>query len=575
MATRIDIELTSRRDDQTFTWRAAGAREPKGVADISLFPSGSSVGEQFKVEAEIGLDGTTITNVIPPKESKAPRDQTLELLARDDEPLVTQQLAGKPRGRDRGDRKGGRGPRSDRNDRGPKEAGRDGGREGSRERRPRTDERPRTPAKPKLPPKPKPPRLKAGRVHRDALLGSLPEEQKAVAQELVRGGLQAVRQALAKQNEQHKAEGAPAIDEGPILALAEELLTKVRAAEWRDRAEAALEQAEVVDLRDLRSVVTAADGSAKDEETRALGAQLRQALNTRLDAEHNGWVNEIIELLDDDRSVRALHLSSRPPKAGAPLPAPVAMRLVEAANASMTSEISPDRWGYILEALALSPVRRQVVPASLPTTVTPELKTIIARFGTQLPEIAGIFGIEPDPKAGRGERRRKPKVAKKPKPPKPAESNAPPADEPEAASPAAEEPKVEEPKVEEPKTEEPKAEETRGRRARGARRRGRDARRQRELTLPLSLLGGDFDTPASDLTPRTLRSGLPGAGSDAIASDSAPRTVGQPDCVRVVRAWLCRPRYSPVLVSSSHRAPQEAQMHESMRSEARYRRSIS
>ena len=154
----------------------------------------------------------------------------------------------------------------------------------------RPDERPRTPAKPKLPPKPKPPRLKAGRAHRDALLGSLPEEQKAVAQELVRGGLQAVRQALAKQNEQQQAEGAPAIDEGPILALAEELLAKVRAAEWRDRAEAALEQADVVDLRDLRSVVTAADGSAKDEETRALGAQLRTALNERLDAEHNAWV---------------------------------------------------------------------------------------------------------------------------------------------------------------------------------------------------------------------------------------------------------------------------------------------
>lgn len=418
MATKIEIELTSRReDDQTFTWRAAGAREPKGIASTSLFPEGSSVGEQFKVEAEIELEGITIVNVIPPKDAKKPRDEMLQLLAREDEPLVTQQLAEKGR-RGGGDRKGrGRGDRDrsdrDRGDRGPRKDG--SGDEGKgRERsggksRERSNERPRTPAKPKLPPKPKPPRLRAGRTHRDELLASLPEEQKPVAQELIRGGLQAVRQALAKQNEQQRTEGAPEIDEGPMLTLAEQLLGKVRAAEWRDRAEAALDQADVVDVRDLRSVVTAADGAAKDEDTRALSAQLRTALSSRLDAEHNGWVNEIIELLDDDRVVRALHLSSRPPKAGAPLPAPVAMRLVEAANGAMTSEVTPDRWGYMLEALAHAPVRRQVVPASLPTTVTPELKKIIARYGSQLPEIAEIFGIEPDKRAGRGERRRKPK----------------------------------------------------------------------------------------------------------------------------------------------------------------------
>ncbi len=408
MATRIEIELTSRRDDdKTFTWRAAGAREPKGVADAALFPEGSSVGEQFKVDADFELEGITIVNVLPPKETKKPRDQVLELLASDDEPLVTQQLAEKGRGGgDRSNRRRDRDrPRGDRKREGG-ERGREGG---GRESRGRPTERPRTPAKPKLPPKPKPPRLKAGRGHRDALLASLPEEQKPVAQELQRGGLQAVRQALAKQNEQQRAEGAPAIDEGPILSLAEELLTKVRAAEWQDRAEAALEQADVVDVRDLRSVVTAADGTAKDEETRALGAKLRTALNERLDAEHHAWVNEVIELLDDDRVVRALHLSSRPPKAGAPLPAPVAMRLVEGANASMTSEISPDRWGYILEALAHSPVRRQVVPASLPATVTDDLKKTIARYGTQLPEIAEIFGIEPDRRAGRAAGRRRPK----------------------------------------------------------------------------------------------------------------------------------------------------------------------
>ncbi len=401
MATRIEIELTSRRDDATFTWRAAGARQPKGVVDASLFPADSAVGAQFKVDADFELEGITILAVIP---AKAPKKQTetLQLLAREDEPLVTQQLA--PKSKRDGDRKGrgnrDRKPRGD--SKGRDDSRGDGGNRGG--------DRPRTPAKPKLPPKPKPPRLKAGRAHRDEVVAGLPEEQKPVAQEVIKGGLQAVRQAVATQNTQLETEGKPQIDETRMVALAEELLAKVRVAEWRDRAEAALDQASSVDVRDLRSVVTAADGAAKDEETRALAAQLREALAVRLDADHQAWIDEIIELLDDDRVVRALHLSSRPPKAGAPLPAPVAMRLVEAANAGMTAEMSPDRWGYMLDALAHSPVRMQVVPASLPTKVTAELTTIIKRHAARLPDIAQIFGIEAE---------KRPRKRKKPRPPKP------------------------------------------------------------------------------------------------------------------------------------------------------------
>lgn len=402
MATRIDIELTSRRDDATFTWRAAGAREPKGVADASLFPADASVGSEYKVEADFELEGITVTAVIPEKESKPDPFQTLELLSSDDEPLVTQQLAKKPR---RDDRAKGRGRK------------RDGGRSRDGDARGQQD-RDRRPAKPKLPPKPKAPRLRPGRVHRNALLDGLPEEQKPVAQELIGGGMQAVRNALSKQNDQRRTEGQEPIDEGPILSLAESLLAKVRIAEWRDRAEAALSQAQDVDLRDLRSVVTAADNTTKDEETQSLAASLRTALNERLDAEHHAWIDEIVELLDDERVVRALHRSSRPPKAGAPLPAAVAMRLVEATNAALNRDVSPDRWAYTLEALAHSPVRRQVVPASLPTDVTGELKATIARFGTRLPELAEIFGIEPDPSAGKGERRRR-KPKKKAKGDKP------------------------------------------------------------------------------------------------------------------------------------------------------------
>ena len=104
------------------------------------------------------------------------------------------------------------------------------------------------------------------------------------------------------------------------------------------------------------------------------------------------------------RVVRALRLSSRPPKAGAPIPGDVATQLAEATAASLTSDTGPDRWATVLDALAYSPVRRRVIPQSLPEKLHPELKATIARLASRLPEIAHIFDIEPDPAAERAAR---------------------------------------------------------------------------------------------------------------------------------------------------------------------------
>ena len=60
MSRRIEIELTSARPDGTWTWRAAGARKPKGVLDGSLLPDGSAIGTVLKADAEVELDGITI-----------------------------------------------------------------------------------------------------------------------------------------------------------------------------------------------------------------------------------------------------------------------------------------------------------------------------------------------------------------------------------------------------------------------------------------------------------------------------------------------------------------------------------
>ncbi len=72
MPNRLDIELTSARGDGSFTWRAAGARQPKGVIEGKLLSEAAKVGDVLRVEAEVEIDGITILSVLPPKEKAAP-----------------------------------------------------------------------------------------------------------------------------------------------------------------------------------------------------------------------------------------------------------------------------------------------------------------------------------------------------------------------------------------------------------------------------------------------------------------------------------------------------------------------
>jgi hypothetical protein len=292
--------------------------------------------------------------------------------------------------------------------------------------------------------RPKAKRLRPGKAHRTALLESLVEEQRPIAEQVVLGGLPAVRQAIEKQNAERAAAGEAAIAAGPLLELAEKLVPKVRAAEWRDRAEAAQKDLETLDLRDLRSVVSAADGGPKDDDARALAQSLKDGLAARVDAEHASWLEELTATVEVGRIVRALRLSSRPPKAGSPLPADLATKLTEVAGAALTADAAPERWVAVLDALAFAPVRDKVIPASLPTgDLHADVKATIARLATRIPKIAHIFEVAPDPTAPRPkvERRRppkpklkqdaKPKVETKPEDEPKAEAK--PADEPVAA----------------------------------------------------------------------------------------------------------------------------------------------
>lgn len=409
MSRRLEVELTSKRDDGSYTWRAAGARQPKGDLDGSLLYDGATVGDIVRADADFGIDGVIITAVHPPKAKRA-RPETLEILGSGrDEGGVTTQLVGKR----------GRGDRGERDKRGGRARGRDDrGKKGRDERRGRArgSDRDRakgarrgdshggdggrgrrTERKP-APSRPRPKRLRPGRVHRDAVLNDLPEIHQPLARIVLRDGLPGLRKRVEQQNERAREKSEPEIPPKILEAVGERLLPRLRTADWRDNAEAALAGMDEIDVRDIRKVVVAAESGARDEDSRALAQQLRDGLTARVEADHGKWLNELNQLLVDGRTVRALRQSSRPPKAGAPLPPDLVSRLTEAANASMTAETSPERWATVLDAVAYSPVRQQVRPQGIPGTVTDELAKTVKKLASRVPEIASLFEpAEPTP----------------------------------------------------------------------------------------------------------------------------------------------------------------------------------
>ena len=474
MGRRIDVELTSKRDDGRWTWRAAGAKNPKGELEAALLYEGAKIGDVVRAEADFEIEGILITSVLPPREKKRSEPERVEIIGPPrDESGVTSTLTGKPErgGADR-PRRGDdtrRGPRGDgpprsgqgrpdergRGDRSPRpaqgrtdergrpdhKAPRPGGVRGPRTaggpserahdaRRPRPD----TPA-----PAPRAKRLNPGHAHRDAALAALAPEQRPIAEQALRGGLPGVRQAMEAQNAALREAGQTEVNAEPLVAMAEQLLPQLKAAEWRDRAEAAVQMLEDLSLRDLRSLVTGAD-SARDDAGRLLAGTLREALDRRLREQREAWITEITAALEDGRLVRALRASARPPDPGSRFPADLALRLSEAAGTAMAPDAPADRWQALLEAVIDSPVRRSVKPAGLPTEAPEQLLQVARQASGKVPALAALLGISmppppgpPRPRAGGGGRppRSAPRsgapIPPPPPAPEPASPPAPPA----------------------------------------------------------------------------------------------------------------------------------------------------
>jgi hypothetical protein len=385
MSRRIEIELTSSRPDGTWTWRAAGAREPKGVLEGSVLSGGAKVGDVLKVEADFDIDGISILSIVAGKE-RVEKSNRLELLASEKpfKPVIETKAPRSERPR-RDDKRRPRGEKGD----GPAAGGDDRKRRG-----------PFTPP-PELPQRPKAKRLKPGRTHRSEILGALPEAQRAIAERVLQGGIPAVRAAVAEQNKVLAAEGKEVIPADGLVTMAENLLPKLRVAEWLDRADAAVADIDSLDLRDLRSVVTSGDDPAiaRDESTRAVAAKLKEGLAARQEKDHAEWLSDIDAALGVGRVVRALKLSSQPPKAGARFPAELATRLAAAASAALEVDAPADRWVAMLEAAAFSPVRSQLNAVAIPAVVAPELLACVTRLAPAVPQIATKFGVQVAPGA--------------------------------------------------------------------------------------------------------------------------------------------------------------------------------
>src|SRR5580698_4765061 len=403
MSRRIDIELTSHMPDGTWTWRAAGAKQPKGRVDGALVPAGETVGAVLQADVEVGLEGIEILSLTSAKPARSPEkvEGRIEVKgtprrAPDVSVILAPGSNKRRRDRDddgeRGDRRGGkgRGPEGDarRDERGgdrpPRGAGgprRPGARRpGEGDGRPARGERAVAPT---------------STVHRNAMLASLRPEQIPVAEQLLRGGLPAVRQAIDAQNSAAKASGRPAASTDALLAMADELLPAVKLADWKDRASAAQAAGKDYRLRELRTVVAASRTVILDEEGRALAKTLKESLDRRVTALRDEWLARITNAIKEGRVQQALEASIRPPEPGTRCPADLAVQLATAAGEAMTADLPPEEWMKMLDAVVLSPVRRTVKPAGIPAD---EVARQAARHAAgSVPALAKLLGLRIPP----------------------------------------------------------------------------------------------------------------------------------------------------------------------------------
>ena len=439
MSRRIEIEITSLNGDVA-NWRAAGAKQPKGVLSVALLPGGPVVGSVYRADVEQYMEGIEVLSVTAPKTASPvdPRNERIQLIPSAKQgPDVVVTYA--PKGRGGARREGGRDGGSGRRDGAPsRREGGPGRREGSEGRdsavrRPSSEQRegaegsndavkrptprrtsssdrsatsgaertPRSPRadRPSRPGRPErhtgPAQVPMATIHRNALLATLSPEQLPVAEQLLRGGMPAVRTAVAEQNKNATAQGRPTIDAVTIDRIAEELLGKTNLALWKDRATGAIGAGRELRLRDLRAVVTSAKTVSLDDGARTQLKELQVALTARLEHLRTQW-NEKLEAAVASKNVKeALILVARPPDMSTRVSADMAVKVVAITSEALTADANPTLWKELVELTVDTSIRRNVKPIGIPADDS--CKAVAIHNAGAIPELAKLLGMKVPP----------------------------------------------------------------------------------------------------------------------------------------------------------------------------------
>lgn len=403
MSRRIEIELTSNKGDGTWTWRAAGAREPRGLISADMIPKGAGISSVFTAEVQSDMDGIAVLAVIETEDTRT-APETIEVLGTGKRSSgVNFKGGGRRKGKGRGDGFGSGGFGGDGFGRDQSRQKQQGGRRKGRSGGAGQD---------------RPARLRPARVHRKKWLASVPPEHAALAEQIAsgRGIANEKSEASEKGNfseggsveerdgaseQSNASENASASKKGSVSDkdVSAKLLSEYRMAEWRDRADLVLSNFEKIDLAEIRMLIADADACARTPETRSQAEEARQKLGERTERQHGEWLADLATNLSEGRVLRALRMSGQPPKAGVPLPLDLVKWLTTATAGILTPEAQPDRWEITLQALAVSPVRRLVRPSQPPAVVSPDLTEAVKDLSPRFPHIAALFLDEADAEA--------------------------------------------------------------------------------------------------------------------------------------------------------------------------------
>jgi hypothetical protein len=242
-------------------------------------------------------------------------------------------------------------------------------------------------------------------THRNALLATLSPEQLPVAEQLLRGGMPAVRAAVAEQNKNATAQGRTTIDPVTIDRIAEDLLGRTTLALWKDRAAGAIGAGRDVRLRDLRAVVTSAKTVSLDEDARAQLKELQAALTLRLETLRAQW-NERLEAAVTTKNVpEALRLVASPPDMSTRVSAEMATKVVALTSEALTVDSDVPRWKEIVNLAVETSIRRNVKPQGIPADES--CKMLAIKNAGAIPEFAKLLGmrVPPPPPPTRAVRR--------------------------------------------------------------------------------------------------------------------------------------------------------------------------